>query len=211
MYRDHETATFIGRQSATFLVVVAFHIMLGAALYSGLASRIYQRVILSDVIVRHIVTPKIRETATLPPPVAQTVKPWIPVPEFPSIDPGTTDDNGIRDTNSKVPTTSLPPTTQTHASTAVRMDPRHPLKVGREHYPDDAVRREEQGRCIVNLTVAADGRVREATLKASSGFASLDRACIDAVRDQRMIPATTDGKPVESTVSMPIVWRLSDR
>jgi TonB family protein len=57
--------------------------------------------------------------------------------------------------------------------------------------------------------VAADGRITAASLQASSGFPLLDDACLRAVRGQHMLPATQDGKPIESTVSLPIVWRLS--
>jgi periplasmic protein TonB len=201
MYRDHETAAFIGKQSATFVVVVLFHVMLAVAFYSGLTSNVFKQLVPPPINVRDIETPRTHDS---PPP-------WIPEPEFSPIDQGPTDANGIRDTATKGPMASSQPTPPTRASTAVRMDPRHPLKIGREYYPDGAVRREQEGRCVVNMTVAADGRVRAATLKSSSGFSLLDQACIDAVRDQRMIPATTDGRTVESTVSMPIVWRLSDR
>lgn len=211
MYHEHETATLIGKQSATFLVVVLFHLMLAVAFYSGLASTMVKQFVPPPFNVKNIDTPPTHAAPPLPPPLTQAVKPWIPDPEYPPIDHGTTDDHSIQDTSAKGSTTSTPPTPPTRASTAVRLDPRHPLKIGREHYPDGAVRAEQEGRCVLNMTVAADGRVREATLKTSSGFSLLDQACIEAVRDQRMIPATVDGRNVESSVSMPIVWRLSDR
>lgn len=211
MYRDHETAAFIGKQSATFLVVVLFHFMLAGAFYSGLAGTVLKRITPPPFTVSNVETPRVHDAPLPPPPLTQALKPWIRDLEYPPIDNGTTDVRSIQDSSAKGPATSSPPAPPTRASTAVRMDPRHPLKIGREHYPDGAVRAEQEGRCVLNMTVAADGRVREATLKASSGFSLLDQACIDAVRGQRMIPATEDGLPVESTVSMPIVWRLSDR
>ena len=211
MYRDHETAALLGHQCATFLAVVLFHLLLAIAFYSGLAATGIRLLVNTPLNVRNIETPRPRESPSLPPPVSSPVKPWVPEPEYSRIDQGSDDDNIIRDTAPKDTVTSTPLTSPTRPSTAVRMDPRHPLKIGREHYPDGAVRAEQEGRCIVNMTVAADGHVREAALKTSSGFSLLDQACIEAVRDQRMIPATVDGRPVESTVSMPIVWRLSDR
>jgi outer membrane biosynthesis protein TonB len=39
------------------------------------------------------------------------------------------------------------------------MDPKHPLKIGEDYYPDASKRANEEGRCIVKLTVAADGRI----------------------------------------------------
>jgi TonB family protein len=211
MYRDYETAEFIGRQSAAFVVVVLFHVMLAVAFYTGLIGRVSKQFVPPNLNIATIDTPRTREPPHLPQPLTTALKPWVPEPEYPPIDQGSSDNLGIRDTISKVPTTSTPTAPPTRVSTAVRMDPRHPLKIGREHYPDIAVRGEQEGRCVVNMTVAADGRVREATLKTSSGFSALDQACIDAVQNQRMIPATADGRPVESTVSMPIVWRLSNR
>ena len=89
------------------------------------------------------------------------------------------------------------------------MDPKHPLKIGEEWYPDASKRANEEGRCIVQMTVASDGRVATETLQQSSGFPRLDEACLKAVHGQRMLPATEEGKPVEKTVSIPIVWKLT--
>jgi protein TonB len=107
--------------------------------------------------------------------------------------------------------TEKPPTQPTIASTAVRMDPKHPLRIGDEFYPDQAIRSREEGRCIVQITVAADGRITAASIQTSAGFPRLDEACLQGVRGQRMLPATEDGKPVTKTVTVPITWRLKDR
>ena len=93
---------------------------------------------------------------------------------------------------------------------AVRMDPKHPLKIGKDFYPDASVRANEMGRCVVQVTVAADGRVIAAAIQTRSGFDRLDQACLNAVRGQRMLPATEGGKPIESTASIPILWNLSE-
>lgn len=90
------------------------------------------------------------------------------------------------------------------------MDPRHPLRIGKDYYPDASVRANETGRCVVQATVAADGRIIAAAIQARSGFDRLDQACMNAVKGQRMLPATEDGKPIESTVSIPITWNLSE-
>jgi protein TonB len=62
---------------------------------------------------------------------------------------------------------------------------------------------------VVQVTVAADGRIIASALEIRSGFARLDQACLNSVKGQRMLPATEDGKPIESTVSIPILWNLS--
>jgi protein TonB len=91
------------------------------------------------------------------------------------------------------------------------MDPKHPLKIGEEYYPDASKRANEEGRCTVQVTVAADGRITNESIQTSSGFPRLDDACLKGVHGQRVIPATEDGKPVEKTVSIPIVWKLTGK
>ena len=43
----------------------------------------------------------------------------------------------------------------------------------------------------------------------ASGFPRLDEACLKGVQGQRMKPATEDGKPIEKTARLPIVWKLT--
>jgi TonB family protein len=57
--------------------------------------------------------------------------------------------------------------------------------------------------------VAADGRIIAARIQTGTGFDRLDQACLNGVKGQRMLPATEDGKPIESTISIPIHWNLS--
>ncbi len=210
MYREYGSDAALGNRSATFVAVVLFHILLAYAFYAGLNSRTLMH-LATSFNVATIDVPKARVPPPIPRP--QSIEtPVVPTPEFPFLDPAGTDET-IRNT-SPPPEGSVAgtqPATPAPLITAVRMDPRHPLQIGREYYPDGAVRADQEGRCVLKMTVAADGRVREAAIQTSTGFALLDQACIDAVRGQRMIPATVDGKAVESSVSMPIVWRLSNR
>ena len=43
------------------------------------------------------------------------------------------------------------------------------------------------------------------------GFPRLDEACLKGVHGQRMLPATEEGKPIEKTASLPIVWKLTGK
>jgi hypothetical protein len=45
----------------------------------------------------------------------------------------------------------------------------------------------------------------------ATGFKRLDLACVNAVRGQRMLPAFEDGKPIESSVAVPVVWNLIEK
>ena len=89
------------------------------------------------------------------------------------------------------------------------MDPKHPLKIGEDYYPDASRRANEEGRCVVEVTVSVDGHITAEKIQTSSGFPRLDEACLKGVHGQRVLPATEDGKPVEKTVSIPIVWKLT--
>jgi len=131
-------------------------------------------------------------------------------PEFPTFTAPSDSDVAVEklppDPPSIIP--QAPP--QLHVRAPVRMDPRHPLRIGKDYYPDASVRANEMGRCVVQATVAADGRIIAAAIQTRTGFERLDQACLNAVRGQRMLPATEDGKPIEATVSIPITWNLSE-
>jgi TonB family protein len=92
-------------------------------------------------------------------------------------------------------------------SSGVRIDPEHPLKLGQEFYPAGSRKTHEEGKCIVRVTVMPDGHIRNASIQASSGYTRLDQACLNAVRDGRMLPAVEGGKPVETTIGVPILWK----
>ena len=95
------------------------------------------------------------------------------------------------------------------ARTAPRMDPENPLKVGAEYYPPESLRAREQGRCVVTVTVLSDGRLRDAELQQSTGYPRLDQACVEAFAGGRLIPATENGIPIDTTISLPVVWRVT--
>jgi protein TonB len=108
------------------------------------------------------------------------------------------------------PVAAVPPPVPSSGAlrTPARWDPQHPLHVGLAYYPIASKRAHEEGRCIVAVTVTADGRITEAALASSTGYPRLDQACLKAVKGQRMMPATEDGKPIESKIALPIVWKL---
>ncbi len=209
MYKYEEPSLFSGTRGAALIAVILLHVVIVWAFYTGLAGKLIQTVI-PPVEIAQIDKPKDVDKPPPPPPKLEEIKPYVPPPEFVDIqaaagsdqrhhsghaDPGTAAPGGRR----RRRTPGTPP----------RMDPKHPLKIGEEWYPDASKRANEEGRCIVQMTVAADGRIAAETLQQSSGFPRLDEACLKAVHGQRMLPATEDGKPVEKTVSIPIVWKLT--
>lgn len=75
-------------------------------------------------------------------------------------------------------------------------------------YPDEAVRRGEQGAVILLIQVSPEGLASGVDIARSSGFTLLDRAARDAVATWRFVPAVRDGQPIASSMSMRIQFML---
>jgi TonB family protein len=95
------------------------------------------------------------------------------------------------------------------AHTSPRVDPEQPPKIGAEYYPLESLRAREQGRCVVTVTVLSDGRLRDVEIQQSTGYPRLDQACLEAFAGGRLIPATENGVPIDTTISLPVVWRVT--
>lgn len=78
-------------------------------------------------------------------------------------------------------------------------------------YPEAARRRGIEGVVVLDVLVLANGTAGSVLLAQSSGSALLDDAAIEAVRPWRFKPAMRAGVPVDSTVSIPIRFRLESR
>jgi protein TonB len=210
MYKYEQPSIFSGPRGAALIAVIILHIGIVWAFYTGLAGKLVQKII-PPVEIAQIDKPKDVDKPPPPPPKLEEVKPFVPPPEFVDIQAAPQQTNAITETTQvqkAAPPVAAPAPVQ-HARTPIAQDPKHPLHIGEDYYPDASKRAGEEGRCIVTMTVAADGRITTATIQTSSGFPRLDEACLKGVKDQRMKPATEDGKPVETTVSLPIVWKLT--
>jgi protein TonB len=213
MYKYEEPSMFSGRRGLALLVVILLHVIVGWAFYTGLASRLAQTII-PPVEIAQIDKPKDVDKPPPPPPKLEEIKPYVPPPEFVDIQAPQEQTNAIAVVTQQVQPAPAPVAAAApppKAGTSIKMDPKHPLKIGEEYYPDASKRANEEGRCIVQVTVAADGKITAETIQTSSGFPRLDEACLKGVHGQRVIPATEDGKPVEKTVSIPIVWKLTNK
>jgi len=215
MYKYEEPSMFSGKRGVALLIVIIIHVIVGYGFYSGLASRLVQTII-PPVEIAQIDKPKDVDKPPPPPPKLEEIKPYVPPPEFVDIQQQAEPTNAIATVTTvqqpapQAPVVAAPPPAP-RSVTNVSMDPKHPLKIGEDYYPDASKRANEEGRCIVSMTVGADGTIKNETIQTSSGFPRLDEACLKGVHGQRMKPATEDGKPVEKTVSIPIVWKLTNR
>jgi periplasmic protein TonB len=212
MYKYEEPSLFSGRRGAALLAVLILHVLIVWAFYTGLAGKLVQTII-PPVEIAQIDKPKDIDKPPPPPPKLEEIKPYVPPPEFVDIQAPqqeTTPIWFVTHTNRRAPF-AAPPPPPPRPGTAIKMDPKHPLKIGEDYYPDASKRANEEGRCIVLMTVSADGKITNESIQTSSGFPRLDEACLKGVHGQRMLPATEDGKPVEKTVSIPIVWKLTGK
>lgn len=77
-------------------------------------------------------------------------------------------------------------------------------------YPLGARRRSEEGTVVLDVVVAPDGRAASVTLVSSSGFSELDRAAQRATAQARFKPGTRDGRAVEASARLTLIFRLRD-
>lgn len=76
-------------------------------------------------------------------------------------------------------------------------------------YPVAARRAGREGRVVVLVRIMANGECAEAEIAESSGTPSLDEAAKATVRHWRFIPATHAGQRMETTLRVPVSFRLN--
>jgi protein TonB len=210
MLAYQDPSMFSGRKGAALAAVAFLHMVAVCGFYFGLAQPIIQR-FTPPVIIDSI--PKPREKMVVQPtePKFDQLKLRYDTPETVSVESDPVTQVAVEPTHADPPmiVEPAPPAHEAVAGKAARMDPKHPLHIGPDYYPSGAIRNGQEGRCVVQVVVAADGRITHSALQASSGFPLLDDACLSAVQGQHMLPATQDGKPVESIASLPITWQLT--
>jgi protein TonB len=75
-------------------------------------------------------------------------------------------------------------------------------------YPEKSRRRGEEGTVRLKVQVLPSGSVGEIEVVTSPGFADLEQAAIECVRQEwKFTPATLDGKPVEDRLSIRFIFR----
>lgn len=78
-------------------------------------------------------------------------------------------------------------------------------------YPNEAKKRGEEGIVILLIELNDRGGVNSVVVDQGSGFKSLDRAALDAVRRWRFQPAKMAGIGIASSVKVPIRFELEKR
>ena len=100
------------------------------------------------------------------------------------------------------------------ASMTGRLVPPRPMiglaSNGPPDYPPLALRRHEEGRVILRVTVSPTGSVLAVAVLQSSGHDALDAAAADKIRQWHFVPASRGGVPVEGIADAPVNFRLPD-
>ena len=99
-------------------------------------------------------------------------------------------------------TPSAPPAPAVPAAQPVRA-----VRTPPPAYPEALACEGVGGLVELMVTVGTDGRVGNVGLKRASGQRLFDEAAIAAVRDWEFAPATRGGKPVSTTISVPMNFR----
>jgi protein TonB len=80
----------------------------------------------------------------------------------------------------------------------------------RPNYPESARREGREGRVLLRVLVDDQGRSKRVEINSSSGTEALDRAATEAIKLWRFHPARAGDRPIESWVSIPIEFQLTD-
>jgi protein TonB len=78
-------------------------------------------------------------------------------------------------------------------------------------YPLGSRRRGEEGTVVLDVTVGPDGRASRVALVTSSGFPELDSAAERAAAQARFKPGKRNGRAVEASARLTLVFRLRDQ
>lgn len=102
----------------------------------------------------------------------------------------------------QAPSSASPPTQRARANLAAYFTD--------DDYPQDAIRKEEQGTVAFRLIIAPDGRVTDCQIDSSSGSSALDAATCRILRSRaRFAPARdSGGSAVADEMSGRIKWVL---
>ena len=75
-------------------------------------------------------------------------------------------------------------------------------------YPASSRRRNEQGRVVLRVELAEDGRIDGAAVRSSSGSSRLDQAALNAVKAWRCRPVVRNGVAVRAVALQPFNFSL---
>jgi len=151
---------------------------------------------------------KIEEPVPEPEPEPPPPTPPAPTPPTP-VEPAAVPEEGATQT-APLPGPAAPGDGGTTAQGRVTAPTTGDLPI-KPRYPIGSRRRGEEGSVIFDVLVSKEGRAKTVTRVESSGFPELDNSAESAVSKARFTAGTRDGKPVEATARLTIIFRLNER
>jgi periplasmic protein TonB len=200
--RAFQTPVAAPRRFVSVGLVAVLHAIIIYALASGLASQMIQK--LPDELKAEVVQEKPPEQEKLPPPpppdLTKPPPPFVPPPDIAIAESGPS--NAIT-------------AVQSRQAPVVAPQISSPVPIGRKHecmsgYPPVSRRLSEQGTALVKYVISDTGEVTSASVQKSSGYARLDEAAVQCVRDWRFKPATQGGRPIAVSSQANIIYRLTE-
>ena len=143
--------------------------------------------------------------ATPPPPYIPPVEVQVQLP--PPVNAITAE---AKETPPPVAPPIMAPTPPPSAVASTKPIPRA-SKTVQSYYPSESknAKPPEEGTVKVKCTVKLSGKCAATAIETSSGFPRLDEAAIKYMNDLMFKPATTDGKPVEVDVTLPVRFAIT--
>jgi protein TonB len=210
------------RSPASLAVVITLHAAaLGGLILYGTTTFVRERD--SDLTVFNVPRP-----VDPPPPVPQPPEPQTerqqhqsqidpPIPDAPPIGEGP----AVPDTHipPQPPTGDVGPRIQIAEASVPRIP--DPVRVGarvdpnyadalQPPYPPNEERLQRGGRVLVRITIGANGRVTAIEQMSATSEAFWRATQRQALNRWRFRPATVDGRPIESTMTMTVTFRIPD-
>lgn len=202
--------TFYSRRAVVFVIIVAFHVLLGWALATGLARKVVE--VIAPPIQTDIVEEVQKRDEPPPPPPPQMERPpvEVPPPEVAIDLPVETNTTAISDVTDKPVVRPPPPPPAPPKPTNVVAP-----KIGKnfpsaeDYYPAASKRLGEQGVATVRVCVGPNGRLEgEPTIQESSGSARLDEGAIKLAKAGRYVAGSSDGQPTSGCFAFRIKFEL---
>ena len=191
--------------------VLVLHGLLLWAIQSGLARQVVkvtentvEALLLSDNLPKPPPPPAPPPPKTPPPPTPTAPAPVVPSTTAPAISVPVTPPAPAPSVAPPVPTPPAP--TAPAIRTAAVIQPG--ATCAKPDYPSASRRLEEEGTVTLRFLIGADGRVLQAEIDKTSGYARLDEAARNALAKCQFRPGTVDGKPEQSWASIRYAWRL---
>ena len=145
----------------------------------------------------YVPPPEVVVETAAPPPVVITTQTTVQTPEPPRV---------VAPAPVVAPPAPPPPVARTAATPKGRGN-----SISTDDYPDASRRAEEEGTVRVRFDITEAGRAENCQVVASSGHTRLDEAtCRIVERRFRFNPATEGGKPVRTSQTQPVTWKLVD-